>query len=175
MHWVAFGILLYCLTVVQSAVVPLIAVHTIVPNLMMIVAVYYALTARSRDALLACWTIGFVIDLASLSYVGHGNVGLHALTLGGVGLLIVKVRAFTFRESVLTHLVLTFAATMFVFVATGCHLMWVRGDWSRLAAFATAGFYTSVYTGVLAPYGHWCLRRVHGALGIGPSHRLRVR
>ncbi len=56
MHWVAFGILLYCVTAVQSAVVPLVAVHTIKPDLMMIVAVYYALTARSRDALLACWT-----------------------------------------------------------------------------------------------------------------------
>lgn len=174
MHWVSFAILLYCVTAFQSAVVPLVAVHTIEPDLMMIVAIYYALTARSRDALLACWTIGLVIDLASLSYRCNGNVGLHALSLGLMGLLIIKVRAYTFRESVLTHLVITFGATMLVSVATGCHLMWAQDDWSRTGAVATAAFYTSVYTGVLAPYGHWCLRRVRGILGIGPTHRLRA-
>src|SRR5262245_23975678 len=111
MNWVAFSVVLFVLTVLQTAVAPFIAVHTIRPDLMVIFAVYCALSARTHDALLACWIIGLVIDLASLSYADRANVGFHAFALGLLALAIVKTRDLTFREGIASHLFYTFATT----------------------------------------------------------------
>ena len=36
------------------------------------------------------------------------------------------------------------------------------------------GLYSAVYTALIAPYGHWVLKRLRGLLGIGAPHRVRV-
>jgi rod shape-determining protein MreD len=175
MHWIALVILIYVSTALQSAAVPFIAVNTIRPDLMVIVAVHYALAARTYEALLACWLIGLAIDLSGISYHGHGNVGLHALALGLIALPIVKMRSFIFRDSVLTQLFFTFAAKFVLDLLVGLHMMHAIGDWSRMREVVVRGMYAAIYTAVLAPYGNWFLKRLHGVLGIGATHRLRVR
>jgi cell shape-determining protein MreD len=142
---------------------------------MVIVAVHYALAARVYDALLACWFVGLVVDLAGISYRGHANVGLHALALSLLAMPIVKVRSFIFRDSVFTQLVFTFLAKLILDLIVGMHMMWSIGDWSFWGEVATTAIYAAIYTAVLAPYGHWFLRRLRGVLGIGASHTLRVR
>lgn len=175
MHWIAFAILVYVVTVLQASVVPFLAVHTIRPDLLVIVAVHYALAARAHDAMLSCWIIGLVIDLCSLSYAEHANVGVHAISLGLTGLLIVKVRDLTFRDSALTRLIFTFAAKLVVSALAGGYMLYVvRGSQSLDHVLITA-IYAALYTALLAPYGHWLLRGLRRILGIGMTHRLRVR
>ncbi len=174
MRWATFGLVLYVVMVLHTAAAPFVAVNGIRPNLLAILAVYVALAARSQDALLACWVVGMATDLCSQSYRGHGNVGVNALALGLVGLGIVKVREYTFRDSVVTHLVFTFGATLLLSMAVGAHLCWVRDDWDPFGRAVAASIYAAIYTGVLAPYGHWCLHKLRGLMGIGTSHRLRV-
>ncbi|MFH1419068.1 MAG: rod shape-determining protein MreD [Planctomycetota bacterium] len=175
MHWIAFAILVYVLTCLQAAVVPFFEVHTIRPDLVLIVAVFYALSARTYDALLACWFIGLAVDLSGISYQHHANVGIHAISLGLIALAIVKLRAFVFRESVLTQIVVTFVAKLLLVLLVGLHMLYVVDDGGRLGDVAVRGFYAAVYTAALAPYGHWFLKRFRTALGIGMTHRLRVR
>jgi len=175
MRWVAFAILLYIALALQSAAAPFVAVNSIRPDLIVIVAVHYALAARTYDALLACWCLGLAVDLVSISYRGHANVGLHALVLSLLAMPIVKVRSFFFRDSVFTQLVFTFLAKLALDLIVGMHMMWAVGDSSRWGEIAAAAVYSAIYTAVLAPYGHWFLRRFRGVLGIGASHTLRVR
>jgi rod shape-determining protein MreD len=175
MHWIALVILMYVVTALQSAAVPFIAVNTIRPDLMVIVAVHYALAARTYDALLACWFFGLAIDLSGISYQTHGNVGIHALALGLIAVPIVKMRYFIFRDSVLTQLFFTFAAKFAMDFLVGLHMMRAIGDWSRMREVVVQGLYAAIYTAVLAPYGNWFLKRMRGALGIGVTHRLRIR
>lgn len=175
MRWIAFAILTYVVTVLQVAVVPFVAVHTIRPNLLVILAVHYALAARTHDALLACWIIGLVVDLTSLSYAEHANVGLHALSLGLIALVIVSLRDLTFRDSVVTQLFFTFAAKLALSVLAGAYMLYVVHAPDRFGEVVVTGAYATVYTAVLAPYGHWLLRKLRSLLGIGATHRLRVR
>jgi rod shape-determining protein MreD len=175
MHWIALVILVYVVTALQSAAVPFIAVNTIRPDLMVIVAVHYALVARTYDALLACWLIGLAIDLSGISYQHHGNVGVCALSLGLIAVPIVKLRSFIFRDSVLTQLFFTFAAKFALDFLVGLHMMHSIGDWSRMREVVVKGVYAAIYTAVLAPYGNWFLKRMRGALGIGATHSLRMR
>jgi len=174
MHWIAFAILTYLIVVVQAAAVPFVEVHTIRPDLLVIVAVYYALAARTYDALLACWLIGLAIDLTSLSYTEHANVGLHAFSLGLIAFVIVKLRDLTFRDSVITQLIFTFVAKLALSLLAGVYMLYVVHAPDRFGEVLVTGAYAAVYTAILAPYVHWFLRRLRNLLGIGASHRLRV-
>lgn len=176
MHWITFIILLVVAAALQKTVAPFLAVHTIRPDLMIVVAVHYALAARAHDALLACWTVGLAVDLTSHSFADAPNVGLHAMSMGLIGLVIVRLRDLTFRESVATQLFFTFAAKLSLSLFTGAYLVYVaRQGEGRFGEILLTGFYAAVYTAVLAPYGHWALRRLRSLLGIGSTHRLRVR
>ena len=174
MRWIAFAILLYVVTVLQTTLAPFIAVHTIRPDFMLILAVNYALMVRSADALLACWCIGFAIDLTGISYTNHSNIGVHALSLGLIALAIVNIRELTFRESPVTQLVTTFIVKLVVALLAGIHMLYVLDQWDRFGEVLTLAFWAAVYTSAISPYGHWILRRIRRPLGIGTTHRLHV-
>ncbi|GJQ25000.1 MAG: hypothetical protein HBSAPP02_00320 [Phycisphaerae bacterium] len=174
MRWIPFAILLYFTAVLQSTLAPFLAVHGIRPDFLVIIAVHYALAARAADALIACWIIGFVTDLTSLSFGDHGNVGVHALAFGLAALAMVALREIAFRESVITQIVCTFLARVIVAGIAGLHLLWAADAWSRTGEVLLAAIYSAVYTAAIAPYGHWLLRRGRSLLGIGITHRLRV-
>ena len=175
MRWISFVILLVVVTAFQKTVAPFVAVHTIRPDLMVIVAVHYALAARPYDALLACWCVGLAIDLTSLSFTGSPNIGLYALSLGLIGFLIVKVRDLTFRQSTMTQLFFTFATKLLLSMMTGAYMLHAAGVKGRFGEVFLTGLYAAVFTAVLAPYGHWVLKRLRSVLGIGATHRLRIR
>lgn len=175
MRWIAFAILVYCVTVVQTAVAPFMAVNTIRPDLMVIVAVYYALTASKYDAMLACWIIGLVIDLTGASYTSGGNVGLYAFSFGLIAMIIVKVRDLTFRESPLTQVFFTAATKVAVAMLAGVHMLHRLDDWGRLGDVFKAAVFSAIYTAILAPYAHWLLRRLRTILGLSATRRIRVR
>lgn len=175
MRWIAFAILLYIVTALQTTMAPFIEVHAIRPDLMVILAVYYALLAPPRDALLACWFVGLAYDLTGLSFANHSNLGVHSFALGLIALFIVRLRELAFRESALTQLLLTFFAKLTLAVGVGMHMLYVLDRWDRFGEVLTVAIWASAYTAVLAPYGHWVLLRLRGMLGIGVTHRLPVR
>lgn len=175
MRWIAFAILLYCVTVVQTTVAPMLKLHGVWPDVLVIVAVYYALAAAPTDAMLACWIVGLMIDLSGAGYLQHGNVGIGALSLGLIALLLVKARELTFRDSIWTALFFTFSAKLILSILTGVHMIYVAKAPVRLGEIVTVGFYSAAYTAVLAPYGHWILRQLRGPLGVGVSYRWGVR
>lgn len=174
MHWMAFGILLYVTTVLQTAFAPFLAVHGVRPDFLAIVAVYYALIARREDALLACWFIGLAADLTGLGYARHSSVGVAALSMGLAGLVVVAVRDLTFRDSVVTQLLFTFAVCMMHSVLVGLFAWYAAAN--RPAAWDVVqwSLYTAIYTALLAPYGHWLLRRMRNMLGLAASGRVRI-
>lgn len=174
MRWMPFAILLYLTTALQVSLSPFFAVHGISFDLMVILAVHYALLARAGDAQIACWIIGFAADLTSLNYQNHSNIGIHAIAFGLLGLAIVNLRELTFRDSVVTQLLLTFVGKLLVATIVSLHMVYVLGEWSRLGQLFLMGFYSAIYTALVAPYGHWFLKKLRGVLGIGTPHRVRV-
>ncbi len=174
MRWIAFTILLYIVTVLQTAVVPYLGVHHTRPDLLVILAVYYALTARSQDALLAAWFIGLAADLTGLGLVRHGGIGLHAFTMGLIAILIVNTRDFTFRDSVVTRLVYTLLAAFAQSLLVGLHLYYTAANRPAMIDIVLGSLYSAVFTALLAPYGHWILGRIRTLLGLGAVGRVRV-
>lgn len=165
MNWVGFAVLAYLVTVIQTSVAPFLAVHTIRPDFMVIVAVFFGLYSRPADAMLGCWIIGLLIDLCSLSHPVRANVGLHALVLGLLGLFMVKTRGVTFREGMLSHLIYTFVVCFLLTLAARVHTTW-DAPGSGVGGHVAVAFYTAIYTALLAPYVHFGLRRLRGILGL---------
>ncbi|MCB9857805.1 MAG: rod shape-determining protein MreD [Phycisphaerales bacterium] len=174
MRWIPFLILLYFGAVVQTTIAPVIEIHSIRPDLLIILAVYYALHAQRYDALLACWCTGFLIDLTSIGYASHSNVGVHAVGLGVAGVLIVGMRDYTIQDSPFTQMIYCFATRLFVTCIMILHLTYVLDVEGAAIRFLIIGVWEAVYTGLLAPYAFWALRRMRGALGLGPTRHLRM-
>ncbi|HPF38240.1 MAG TPA: rod shape-determining protein MreD [Phycisphaerae bacterium] len=174
MRWIPFIILLYVGAVVQTTIAPVVEIRTIRPDLLMILAVYYALHAQRYDALLACWCVGFLIDLTSIGYASHSNVGIHAVAMGLAGILIVGLRDYTIQDSPFTQMIYCFLMKLFVTSVMVLHMAYILDVEGVTFRFLAIGFWEAVYTGLLAPYAFWALRRMRAALGLGPTHRLRM-
>ena len=115
------------------------------PQPLLILALFVALFAKSDAALLGCWTLGFMQELAGLTTLGAG-----ALSYGLVGLIIVRIRSSVFRDHPLSHI---FLALIFGFLANefmALRLAAKIGDFNArlLVAQPVA---TAIYTALLAP------------------------
>lgn len=174
MHWFAFAILLYVVLVLQTTLAPALATHAVRPDFVIIMATYYAMMARPIDAVLSCWIIGFAMDLAGLSYNGYSNVGISAFSLGLIAMIVVRIRELIFRESPVTQLLLAFSIKLVFAMMIGFHMLYVLGRGEELSHVFTTAFWAAVYTGMLAPYGHWMMRKLRPTLGLGVPHHMRV-
>lgn len=166
MRWIPFVILVYVACVLQTTAMAFLEVHSVRPDLLVLVAVYYALLARRPDALLACWLLGLAVDLNGLSFHTRSNVGLHALAFGLIALLAVRVRELFFRDQMMTFVWFMVAWVLLLEALVGMHLMWATGQWNRFGELALAGTYTAIYTAIFAPYVHWLLKRLRPTLGL---------
>lgn len=177
MRWFPFAILVYLTTVLQTALAPFLAIQTIQPDLLVVLAVYYAMNARRYDALIACWIVGLTADLAGTSYteLGYSNLGISALSLGLLGLVIVNLRELTFRESGASQLLTTFFAKLCLNLMVGGHMLYVMNDWSRFGDVFTIAFWQAAYTAAVALYGYWILKQMRFVLGVGLAETARVR
>jgi len=174
MRWIPLLVILYLAAVVQTTIAPLIEIKSIRPDLVIVVAVFYALYAPRYDAMLACWCAGFLIDLTSVGFQTHSNIGVHALGMGLVGILVVALRDYTVQDSPLGQMMYCLLAKLLVTAVAVTHLAIVleaEGVMRRLLMF---GLWEAVYTGLLAPYAFWALRKLRGTLGFAPSRQYRM-
>lgn len=175
MRWVFFAVMLLIAVVLQTTVVPLIAIQGIRPDLPALFAMHILLAAQPIDAMLGLALIGLAVDLNGLSFGEHANVGANVLAYGLVSLLGLKVRTLTFRDNAVTYFAFSLFGTALIQLLVKAYML-VRiqriDDMQSWAVFAVA---TAAYTAFASPYAHWLLRRARGWLGIGPMRTLRAR
>lgn len=171
MRWFYFLLIVLIGTMVQTTLAQFLWVRTPVgwvgPEILAVVAVYFAFNARSGvDAALAGWILGFALDLTT-SGEGMGLLSLLYAALSA-GLFVVR-RAF-FRERMLSQMLTTLAFclaayqvwTLYVLVMAGLPLSSWPGR--ALQAAGLAG-----YTALVAPALFAALKRAGRAVIISPS------
>jgi len=126
------------------------------PNVVLIVAVFLALTAPRDVGRLACFALGLMQDLLT-----QQSLGLFALCYGALGVAIGSTQAMLHREHPATHAL----ATVF-----GCALTWivlmVHGWIFGPGVSFSAALLSTILTVVLAPALIWLLLRLRPTLGI---------
>lgn len=167
MKWVPFTILAIIAIVLQTSVVRYVEIQSIRPDLVLVLAVHYALWGPWPEAAIAGWLMGLLVDLQSSE---PDRIGLHAFCFGGAAWLILRVRQVVFREHAVTQFLVTLASCLLIQVVVGLYHRWGRtvlggGFWSPVLL-------TALYTALLAPYVHWLLIRLGRWTGLRPTHRL---
>ncbi|MCG3178360.1 MAG: hypothetical protein BIFFINMI_00687 [Phycisphaerae bacterium] len=150
MRLLPFVILAVVTLVLQLALAPAISLTSasFMPQFPLILAMFVALYARADVALIACWSLGLLLDLSS-----RGPMGGFAFAFGLVGLGIVNIRASIFRDHPLSHF---FLAMVFGVVAN--EIVCLREAFgSQLGGFTWHHLFVipagnAVYTALLAPY-----------------------
>ena len=149
MHWPIFSLILFIAAVLQitaSRFFPF-ADHLIRPDILALVALFFALYAPRRHTLLAAWIVGFTADLLSL-----GTPGAFAFSFGLLGLLSLWARQFLFPDHPISRIVLAFGWTFFAHAfsfVVPCFLG--RHSFDDLMPFLGTSFCIALYTAALTP------------------------
>ena len=109
MRWISIIVLAIVVLTIQSALVPRIAVFGARPDLILLVAVFFAMHAPWRDAILAAWILGAVADLMTIE-----RFGLLSATYAVAALLVASARDYLFRYNAFSQFVVTACAGSFV-------------------------------------------------------------
>jgi len=154
-----FIILAVVTLVLQVALMPAIALTSarFQPQLLLIVAMFVALYARAEIALIGCWVLGLMLDLATI-----GPMGAFAFAFGLAGLGIVSARASIFRDHPLSHFFLALVFGLAANEVVALRQAVVSGPSIQLVVLEPLGF--AVYTALIAPYLMLLLNRLRGVM-----------
>ena len=149
MRWISFAILGFFVAVAQYALLPQVSVEGFAPGVVVVLGLFYALYAPRTEGLLACWILGLLVDLSSMS-----NVGLNAFGMGLCALMVVWVRGALFKDHWIGQAVLAFVWMLLLEMLNGLASKGSEIGWWEISYVGNA-----MATGVLAPLVCWILRR----------------
>ncbi|MCP4589883.1 MAG: rod shape-determining protein MreD [bacterium] len=169
MRWLGFAVCAVIVLVLDTTVAPRLELRGVRPEWMLVLAVFFALHARSSDALIGAWLLGAAVDVMSVERFGllSGSYALAALA-------VYAVRESVFRNNPLTHFAITFAASVIVRAVGAVYAGTVlAGTQAPLGAWqVTVGVICgAAYTAAWAPLVHHLLLRYPPLLGVLPPRR----
>lgn len=162
MRWLTFGIVVVAALTLQAALAPQLALFGARPDLLLVVATFFALYARPRDAVLGAWIIGLLADLMSIE-----RLGFFALSYLGIALLVSGLREYLFRYRGTTQFAVTFAVGLvlrMVWVIYRTATIGLHESWGVLLLQEV--LWAACWTAVFAPVVHRFLLSGHRMLGI---------
>jgi rod shape-determining protein MreD len=177
MRWFTYFILAYFALALQIGLAPYIAYRGAAPNFVLLAVVFIAVHAPRDAALLGCFALGFLQDMATLQ-----QPGLFALSYGLVALFVVSTQQVVYKEHPLTHFSLALAAGLITAVVLIAH-GWIRPPFARttdgntvlpaIRISTTNQLYRVLYTALLAPIVLGILQRGRGVFGFQGRRRVR--
>jgi rod shape-determining protein MreD len=175
MRWLSYFILAYITLGLQAGIARAIEWNTAEPNFVLLAVVFIALNAPHDTALLACFGLGAMQDLAS-----GGTMGLFAFSYGLVALFILAVQQAVYRRHPLTHFMLVLVAGIGVALVLSIH-GWLRPPGPENApgglrlppvhAPVLPLFYAAIYSAILAPLILGGLQRISRVFRFQSSRR----
>lgn len=169
MRWILFAILAYLSLLAQTTLGSLLVIHSqsigaIMPDILAIVAVFFALALRNGvDVAIVCWILGLGLDLTSAGGAPDLSVvGPMPLAYAAAGYIVYKLREAFFRDKASSQMIL---AMVFCLLAHGLWILIQSLIAIRSVTFAMFGqmllqaLLLGVYSALLAPPIHAMLRR----------------
>lgn len=162
MRWLAYFILAYVFLGLQIGLGGHIRIGSAWPNLVLLAAIFIAIHAPRDAALLGCFGMGILQDLAS-----QQPLGIFALSYGLTGMFVVSTQQIVYRSHPLTHFSLALVGSLLTGLVMLLHA-WVRGP-VKLSPLGV--FYSALYTSILAPLVLGALDRIKRAFAFQPPRR----
>jgi len=168
MKWLPFIILAIVTLICQTTIVPAMAIYSVWPNWMFVLAVHYALWGPWPDVAIGAWLLGLGVDLQTAGDTEH--IGLYAFLFGGAAWAIIRVRKVFFSEHALTQILVTGAFALAIELLVEVYRQWGAGV--SKATILWPACFTALYTAAWAPYLHWMLIRLRRWTGLPPAQKL---
>lgn len=166
MKWPAFVILALIALVLQTTVAPRLALRGVMPDLVFILIVHYAMWGPWPEVGIAAWIAGLAVSTQT-----QDAPGVHSLAYGAAAWAIVRVRQAVFRDHVATQMVLTFVTAAGVALVLQLHRQWSSSMALGWGEVASATVLTAIYSALVAPYVHWLLNRLGRVTNLRPAKR----
>lgn len=161
--WLGFLMLSIIGVCLETAVLPHLEIYHQRPDLILLLVVFFALHARGANGLIVAWAAGLLVDLSSQS-----PLGLFAITYGLVGLGVFQIREMVFRDQLLTHVVVTLLACLFVQFTFAFYFEFAFPAAAELKPVFRQALVTTAYTVLLVPVLQYPLLRLGKWLDLRP-------
>jgi rod shape-determining protein MreD len=166
MRWIAFFILAYGVLGIQTGINSFVRIQSpggffAEPNFGLLAVVFIGLFAPSKEALLGCFTLGAMQDLAT-----QQPLGFFAFSYGLTALILIGASQAVYREHPLTHVscaLLGGCVTAAIVLAR--HLV-RHSPWTPMPLFGGA-----IYTAMLAPFVVGGLGKIRKLFAFQPARR----
>jgi rod shape-determining protein MreD len=146
MHWTRFAVVVVAATVLQASLVDMIAVTTanIKPDLLLILLVFFAISADPTEVVITSFTIGFAADI-----IGPA-MGPQIISFGVFGTLLADVhRIVALKQR--SYQALGIFVTGFVTSALAFFLAFLKAEPVAFNIF-TGLFWTPLYSALIGPF-----------------------
>ncbi len=124
MNWIGFVALLVVGLLMQTTVNRLLGLTHIHVDLLLVLALVYALLASTPAARLAALFCGLAVDLMT-----EGSFGIHAFAFGLTGLLLTKLRESANRQLWLVRFLISFVAALAGQLLILLHLRFIQSGY----------------------------------------------
>lgn len=162
MNWLTFSVLAVLAVTCQTAVAGRLELLGARPDWLLVVVVFLALHAPTRDAVIGAWLLGGLADLMTLE-----RLGFVSLSYGLAALIIVSLREYLFRNRRVTQVIVTLVACAAIRTAWMVYRRWTYDSVPSLLHDAAAEVvWVSVYTALWSVPLHGGLRHTRGLLGL---------
>lgn len=173
MRWLPFAILALVGIVCQTTLVPLIRLDwfepdRIGPDLMFILAMYYALWGPWPEAAIGAWILGLVVPLFTLQ--AGSRIGLHAFCYGAAAWGIIRVRQVVIRSHPVAQFLIALVFALGIEVAVLLYRRWSAVQAGPVGAWRAAVM-SAMYTAICAPPLLWALARLWRLTGLRAEAR----
>src|SRR5580704_6795193 len=144
MRWLSFFILAYVALGLQLGLARAIEWKDAAPDFVLLAIIFLSLNAPRDTALLACFILGLLRDLA-----GDGTLGLYALSYSMVALIIVGVQQAVARRHPVMHFMLTLLGGLLIAIILSLHA-WLRPAEPHVHPPLVPLYLSALYSAVLA-------------------------
>lgn len=153
MRWLTFVLCAVIGIILQTTLASRLAVFHVKPDWMFVLTVFFALYSTRRDAVLAGWILGLLVDLTSVE-----RLGLMSAAFALTAMLVNAVRHLVFLKNSLTHFMVTVGAGLVLHAALSAYHVGVYapGPGAWRAVLLERGMHV-IYTGLWALPVHHCL------------------
>jgi rod shape-determining protein MreD len=162
MKWFALGLAMIVCVVLQTTVSPRLAIGSVRPDFLLLLAVFLAMHVRGVDVIAAGCALGMVADLQSLE-----RFGLLAIAYAAASAAVYLVRTHVFRSHPLAHLTMTLLAGLIVQLVILLYCIAFTGvGGGSWGGQVFGGVLIAVYSALWAPPLHAVLLRLAPWVGV---------
>ncbi len=171
MIWFLYAFILAVGLTCQSVVAPIVAIHGVRPDFLLVGVVFLALHGPPRETILAAWVVGLGADLLTIEQFGFLGFS-YAL----VAVLVLEVREYLFRSHATTQFGVTAVIAILIQSMWAVYASVRYGSHDGILMTIVLGAIpASLYTATWAVLLHRMMLAIGRPLGLGRSRSLAGR